>query len=976
MEKIIVPKVNISEHTDRPEFIDSLKQKLGVQFRVFQELIAQSLKEDIIIFRADAISVDLQNNTINWNNPDAVIGIIETKIKGETNIEKHEPQLLKYIQQFSCRLGFITNYVDLISYEYASDYTVKKNLLSRNEKMDVLAEDIANFIENSTKITIQKSPEKIMKYLEDSINGLLEFTKKVNGDKWEKILRFSDEPEKEAKKKKISNKDRADRDLFFQRSAAYVAITQLLFYIVFRLYRIEQNININPTLRPLSSSNGYPSQIQEIIEDVPNGNLNFKAIFGKNKDVFSQLEDDASSILKGVIQTLEGVSGRFVIQNDLIGQIFQRLMPFEVRKKFAAFYTLRSAANLLCKLAIHDKNAIVYDPACGSGTLLVYAYHRKKELGLNIHQQLLKQIKGSDISDIATMMSTVNLAIQDPSKWTNEVQIYPHDAFELITGLTRFSVKTQETPDGRKKVSPIFSPNKDYRVDVLLANPPFTRGSRLSEPTKAFLRHLRIVEDYSIPTNFKAINLYAFFLLIAPDLVKLDNGIIAFILPQGAINSDCMVPVWQALFSEGFGIKYIVEASDLDESFSDSEDQEIFAILQRNYTSNVRFVKLFGSLSSKDLNALAKQIETNENPVEKTQDCLIQIFSQKEVQTRECVEWTIYPSPTLILLYAKYLPLDKNRLNDEEQSKYDHDLSETIKLVPENASRPVEYWYIPNKFWSIEEIKTGNISLKATSENTVITEDPSKNQTLLLPLNAFVPAIARSLSDYSNNPPEIPESAINNYFLVDETRPDVKKYCAWGVMAHEAKLFGESHSKYSPFENDGGIVKRINYLNSKTLALRFQKPLVGTATIRIGFTSSIKEDSDLFFAYLTSSLFMLDTMEKSRTRSGEFILINQVDFYKIFRFPDITNLKRKGRDTILSASKIHNSGIPIKERPFIQNLIKSARIDKENSLRKLDETWFSVLDIPLTYLDTLYQEIEDRLNDLIKKQRRRLPENE
>ncbi|HME56640.1 MAG TPA: N-6 DNA methylase [Candidatus Lokiarchaeia archaeon] len=965
-----MPSVNISEYTDRPEFIDCLKQKLGIQFRIFQELVLNNLKEDIMIFKADAIDLDLENNTLTWKTNDAVIAVIETKVRGEKNLEQYEDQLTKYMKEFKCKIGFISNYNDIIFYGYSPDIEIQDKELFSSEAMSDLADYIANIIQKNTNITFQKTSEEIIKLLENSINDLIKYTERIPGEDWEHTFRVSDESERDTKESEISSEEKEDRDVFFQRSAAYIAIAQILFYVIFRIYRIDQNINQDPRLRPLSSSNGIPTQIQEIISDIPNNNLNFKTILGKNREVFSRLDDDAASVLKEVIHDLEGLSARFVIENDLIGQIFQRLMPFEVRKKFAAFYTLPKAAELLCKLAIKNADMTVYDPACGSGTLLVQAYNRKKQLGLNQHKQILEQIKGSDISDIATMMSTVNLAIQDPSKWTNEISIFPHDAFELILGLTRFLPPSQETPDGRKSISPIFSPDKDYRVDVLLANPPFTRGSRLSNTTKDMLKKLDMVEKYKLKPSFAAMNLYAFFLLIAPSLVKAKNGNIAFILPLGAINSKSMIPVWKVLFKENFGMKFVIEASDIDESFSDSQDQEIIVVMGKNFQEPVRLVKLFGELDKKDIDALVNELELVEKPFEKTDDFLIQVIPQTEFQSLSCIGWRINPSKTMVLLYSQFLPLDKKELEDSESEQYTRDLSELIQARADNASRPVDYWFLPNKFWNIASMNEETITIQATSENTIISKDPKKKQLLDLPKKYFLLSMANSLKDYQDYPPIIPNDASQDLFLVykHESEKEMQEYYNWGQEAHASDLFGSDHSGRTPYLYSGGIVTKINYLNVKTIALRFSTPIVGRRILRNGFFGN-QEDSDLFFAYLTSSLFFLDLMEKSRTRCAEFVKIEYTDLISLFRFPDLVKIKSRKRicKNIILASAELNGKTPLKQKLRIIDMISDARVNPNNELRKLDEAWFTALNIPIAYLDTLYQEIDERLKEIVKK---------
>jgi DNA-directed RNA polymerase subunit F len=974
-------KLKITEHTDRPDFISQLNQKLGIQFRIFQELNlgnsdGKKSQGDIFIFRSDKIS-RISNEEISFDSfEDAIVTVIETKNPHEQVLERHTDQLKGYLKKANCRIGFITNYKDIRFFKFTPEYRVINSDVFQADNFEKLAFFVAKKIEESTKISVGYNVNEIIKFLEDTIEDLMIYTRRVDAKVWEHTLRLSDELEKDAKIKELSEQEKKERDLFFQRSAAYIGIAQILFYCVLRNHVIERRLDKQfqdyPILRPLGIAYGIPTQIQDIIQDVPKNNYDFKSIFDEKHDIFSQLDDEAAEVLSKIVRKFEGISASFVIKQNLIGEIFQRLMPFETRKKFAAYYTRNKAAELLCELSILNQNQLIYDPACGSGTLLVKAYHRKKHLGLNQHTKLLKQIHGSDISDIAAMMSTVNLAIQDPAKWTNEVNIYPVDAFALISGLTRFMSHDQMTANGSRTVSPIFLPTQDYRVDILLGNPPFTRGSRLPLNTREVLKNLDMVRKYNIQCDFKRINLYAFFLLIAPSLVKKENGSIAFVLPIGAINSEIMIEVWRALFNEKFGLKYLIEASDIDESFSDSQDQEIIVILEKNYDKNARLVKLFGSLESKDISKLVNEIQSVDTTSKKTDDFLLQLIPQIELQNKPCMEWRVNPSNILILLYDKFIPLDKKQLDNFQRQRYSTDLSDHIQIVTENASRPVDYWFIPNKFWEIEKIDGDKIFINATSSNTVVSANPNSKKSMILPKKFFIPAMARSLKDYKEYPPIIPENIIDNFYLINEneSKYNLKEYYNWGQEGHKQKIFGESHSSYTVVENTIGIVTKINFSNSKTLALRFNYPLMGTRLIRVGFKTKEKIVSDLLFAYLTSSLFLLDALEKSRSRCAEFVKIDMVDFFKIYRvpnFPVIENNSEKS-DKIVAASINYNSKIALKDRPRIPELIQQVRTNKQHSLRKLDEAWFEALGIPISFIDNLYQEIEERLSDIVKKQ--------
>jgi hypothetical protein len=150
-------------------------------------------------------------------------------------------------------------------------------------------------------------------------------------------------------------------------------------------------------------------------------------------------------------------------------------------------------------------------------------------------------------------------------------------------------------------------------------------------------------------------------------------------------------------------------------------------------------------------------------------------------------------------------------------------------------------------------------------------------------------------------------------------------------------------------------------------------PSIGTQTIRIGYKGTTSTDADLFFAYLSSSLFLLDALEKSRTRRAEFAIINQVDFYRMYRFPNLLELKKhkKQMNGILSASQQLNGDILLKDRPPFPEMIKNARMDVNNPQRRLDEAWLDFLNFPTEYLDSIYQEIEDRVQDMVLKSGRK-----
>jgi len=245
----------------------------------------------------------------------------------------------------------------------------------------------------------------------------------------------------------------------------------------------------------------------------------------------------------------------------------------------------------LARLSIESCEYSVVDPACGSGTLLVQSYLQKRRLmgKLGQHEKLLSEIAGSDISIFATILASVNLSIQDPSKWTNIVNIFNENAFSIPKAHigryfedNHFIYKfKRQTSDGTEIIE---SPG--LLADVVIMNPPFTRGSRLTEEEREVL--LKVSKYYELKHGWRDWNLYASFILLAPEFLPVKKkGRICLVLPRSAISTKYMEKVWEKLFEKypKLGMKYIIAASMMEIRFSDFSEQEILLIMEKHYNN-------------------------------------------------------------------------------------------------------------------------------------------------------------------------------------------------------------------------------------------------------------------------------------------------------------------------------------------------------------------------------------------------------
>lgn len=336
--------------------------------------------------------------------------------------------------------------------------------------------------------------------------------------------------------------------------AAYVLVNQLLLY---RL--LEMPIGL-PPLRPI----GKIDELTRYINTVTR--INYEAVY--SVDVASKLPDTPSIIrhINDAIVALEALRPE-ELPHDLIGRVFHEFLPFETRKLLGAFYTKPQAAELLAGLAIDDPDVTVFDPACGSGTLLVAAYRCKRNLlptltpreqRLKHHDFVERQLYGVDIMPFAAHLAAMNMTLQDVHAKVNYLRIGVGHSLTLSPGARVGTIVSQlslpfnitEEVDlgnpGHKRGKEFKLPSE---VDIVLMNPPFTRKQRL----KANM--LGNYKDAFPQTQ----NYWAYFLALADNFLPV-GGKIAAVLPRDFLSGSPSQVVRDWLWKNGhYCLRYLVK---------------------------------------------------------------------------------------------------------------------------------------------------------------------------------------------------------------------------------------------------------------------------------------------------------------------------------------------------------------------------------------------------------------------------------
>ena len=287
-------------------------------------------------------------------------------------------------------------------------------------------------------------------------------------------------------------------------------------------------------------------------------------------------------------QIAEEVAG---LRHDLLGRIFHRVL--DTARYDGSFYTSTAAAVLLASLALReedtdwsDANAIaalrICDPACGTGTLLMAAAERIRDLrnaavkGSSADEEALglalveDVLWGYDSNLTATHMAAATVGMLSPATQFSRINIHRVrlgvfddvayiGSLEFLTGQARLA----DWPDLAQRVGDDEEAPLPPPMDLVIMNPPFTRDS---------LRYdqFSVVEEKAVKKREK--NLFGAttahlagnsgaFLVLSDHICKADTGAIAAVLPLSGITDRAGFEI-RKLFGNRYHVETIVSSHD------------------------------------------------------------------------------------------------------------------------------------------------------------------------------------------------------------------------------------------------------------------------------------------------------------------------------------------------------------------------------------------------------------------------------
>jgi hypothetical protein len=365
-------------------------------------------------------------------------------------------------------------------------------------------------------------------------------------------------------------------------AAGYLLVNQTLFYelLAHSMPEVYTSISLADATEPRLLRERY--FVRVLLDH------DYRPIF--EVDVCSCLEGEAGSngALK-VVNSVKRLIPKLLERREIIGHVFHELIPLAFRKKLAAYFTSPLGADLLVALAVDKFDVKVLDPACGSGTLLVSCYRRKKTLydgplDVDLHRKFVEQdLTGIDVMAFVAHLAAVHLALQEPLKQTDIVRVGVEDSttkspggfVSSATNIIKEGFRQRKlSPESSDGLAPLQAdayaragavsldsarpapPFELSQVDLVIMNPPFTSCNNM---TQSYRRAVEgALSDY--PRYAKCLKgRWSFqipFLLIADRFLK-RGARLAAVLPMTTFSGKYFEPLVNFLLAN-YKIRYIV----------------------------------------------------------------------------------------------------------------------------------------------------------------------------------------------------------------------------------------------------------------------------------------------------------------------------------------------------------------------------------------------------------------------------------
>jgi len=404
---------------------------------------------------------------------------------------------------------------------------------------------------------------------------------------------------------------------------AYMLMNRLTFYKT-----LETQISSLTKLTKIDTEDSkvFSARLREVFDKVCK-DVDYEAIFEPHSVL------DRFLLPKKLIYTLNdfieelGTYDLSKIRSDVIGRVYEELIPEAERHRLGQYYTPPPIIELITEMCIKSPNDRVLDPACGSGGFLVKAYHKLKDLKKKenpfaeddkLHEEILNQIYGIDINPFPAQLSSINLAVRNLKVASRNINLVVSDFFKV-------------------KPSTGIIPKK---LNVIVTNPPYTRQEEMEYKDQIREEALTYLDGSKIYIGAQA-GIYAYFFTHSAKFLE-NKGRMGYITSTSWLEADFGKDL-QKFFLDHFKIlaiiayqKRVFEKAAVNTVVVILEKADGKGLQEERENNLARFVKLKQPMRIENITDF---IESAEKDYDTTD---IKIVVKKQKHLSEDTKWSKY----------------------------------------------------------------------------------------------------------------------------------------------------------------------------------------------------------------------------------------------------------------------------------------------------------------------------------------------
>ena len=504
-------------------------------------------------------------------------------------------------------------------------------LMSRDIKTFYLSEKIEkdeDLSKTEVKESLQQHIEQVCDYIRDLYEGKLKATYRTIGESFieglnehlnsavELVYRYIDVKTLTtwwAEQGYLDLMTDNDKKRRMARFSLYALGNKIAFY-----YVLKRSFSL-PELLPKYDPNNEES-IGELKDEISKVFKDAQKLSGDYENVFKETyadqilfkSNDLVHSLTSLILFFKGYDFSGLSQ-DILGNIYDRLISPEERHKNGQYYTPIPVVDLMNSIVMERADDTFLDPACGSGTFLTRAFELKLRKGglpdsKENKERILKEIFGVEIASYPARLATVALAsklvVSDPKLYPNVIE---KDFLE--TNLADFVPKWRML-DSIKYDKAVNLSNADETnvvmenyVDVVSSNLPYIKAGKIEskEHRKDLVINNLKNNGFSPVKISKNADFHVYFWYFVLPLIK-NGSKIAFLTSDTWLNVKYGHEL-KKFINKYFKLTMVIESS-IERWFSDALVNTVITVLERDVNrenidkNKVKFIRINDKLTN------------------------------------------------------------------------------------------------------------------------------------------------------------------------------------------------------------------------------------------------------------------------------------------------------------------------------------------------------------------------------------------